>query len=58
MGREDLKIISYNVRGLGNDKKRVAIFDILKHYKCESDICYMQETLAVGMMNRDGGVVV
>ena len=27
MGREDLKIISYNVRGLGNDKKRVAIFD-------------------------------
>ena len=44
MGREDLKIISYNVIGLGNDKKRVAIFDKLKHYKC--DICYLQETFS------------
>lgn len=42
MDRDDLRIISHNVRGLGNDKKRVAIFNRLKHHKC--DICFLQET--------------
>ena len=42
MVKEDLRIISYNVRGLNNSKKRFAIFNYLKKSKC--DIAFLQET--------------
>ena len=37
----DLKIISLNVRGLGNNKKRVSVFRWLKNQK--ADIVFLQE---------------
>lgn len=41
MTKHDLKIISYNVRGLNNARKRTAIFDHLRSHMC--DIALLQE---------------
>ena len=42
MVKQDLKIISFNVRGLNNMKKRKSIFDYLKTNRC--DVAFLQET--------------
>ena len=42
MAKQDLKIISFNVRGLNNMKKRKSIFDYLKKNQC--DVAFLQET--------------
>ena len=42
MVKHDLKIISFNVRGLNNVKKRVSIFKHLQKNQC--DIAFLQET--------------
>ena len=42
MVKDDLKIISYNVRGLNNSRKRVSIYTFLKYWNC--DIAFLQET--------------
>jgi len=42
MTKHDLKIVSFNVRGLNNDKKRIAIFKYLKIN--QTDIALLQET--------------
>ena len=42
MNKCDLKIVSYNVRGLNNYRKRTAIFKHLKGGQC--DIVFLQET--------------
>jgi len=41
MGKHDLKIISFNVRGLNNPRKRTAIFKHLQNNSC--DIALLQE---------------
>ena len=42
MAKHDLQIISFNVRGLNNIKKRTSIFRYLKIQKC--DVAFLQET--------------
>jgi exonuclease III len=42
MTKHDLKLISYNVRGLNNARKRTAIFEHLRNQMC--DIALLQET--------------
>lgn len=42
MSKHDLRIISYNVRGLNNQKKRTAIFQHLHNNLC--DVALLQET--------------
>ena len=42
MIKDDLKIISYNVRGLNNNRKRFSIYNFLK--RCNCDIAFLQET--------------
>ena len=42
MVKHDVKIISFNVRGLNNVKKRTSIYSYLKNNQC--DIAFLQET--------------
>ena len=44
MIKKDVRIISFNVRGLGNSRKRIAVFSYLKKYKC--DLAFLQETFS------------
>ena len=47
---EKLKIVSLNVRGLGNDVKRRKVFRYFKHHK--ADICLIQESHCVNDVER------
>ena len=42
MGSDDIKILTYNVRGLKEKSKRLAIFGWLRKKKC--DMILLQET--------------
>ena len=42
MDKHDLSIISYNVRGLNNSRKRISIYNYIKKKKV--DIAFLQET--------------
>ena len=42
MNTPDLRIVSFNVRGLNNPQKRIAIFNLIKKKKC--DVIFFQET--------------
>ena len=48
MIKPDLRIISYNVRGLNNARKRTAIFKHLKESSC--DVAFLQETYSSEMI--------
>ena len=50
-----IKMISWNVRGLNDPRKRLVVKNLLREWKC--DVVYLQET-KIASMNRQLGVEV